>query len=431
MIYRVIPPARPIRSTVEIPASKSISNRLLIIHALSGREGLLENLSDSDDTAVMIKALSSQDDIKDVGHAGTSMRFLAALYSCRPGTVTLTGSDRMKERPIGPLVDALRSIGADIQYVGEEGFPPLKIHGKKLKGGKISIPGDVSSQFISAILMIAPLLEGGLELELTGSIVSASYINMTLELMRQSGIDTEWEGSRISVAPGPYLTKHTVVESDWSAASYWYSIAMLHSQSEINIRHFEQQSLQGDSVLMELFSHLGMDSVVKNGVLSLVPDGNTVPGEHGISESNSSGKATSDQAAGATVSFDFTNCPDLVQTLAVLLCLCDIPFKFTGTRTLRIKETDRIAALQAELKKLGYLLESEPAGSFLAWKGTRCDREEDIIIETYHDHRMAMAFAPACLKTGEIRIKDPMVVTKSYPGFWEDLARAGFTIEKE
>ena len=411
MIYRVNPPTEAINVNLDIPSSKSISNRLLILHRLSQSAGVIRNPSDSDDTEVMQRALSSDTKVKDVGHAGTSMRFLCAFYSSQPGEVILTGSQRMKERPIGPLVDALKLMGADIQYQDRAGYPPLKIKGKTLKGGKLHIDGSVSSQFISALLMIAPLMEHGLHLILEGKIVSRSYIQMTIELMKRFGAQVRWEDQGILVQNASYNPLDIVVESDWSAASYWYSIAQLYRGGKLQLRYFENNSLQGDHILMGIYEKLGIQSVLDSGSLTLSEMENVRNPD--------------------LFTLDLNSSPDLVQSLSVNLCLSSIPFRFTGTQTLRIKETDRIDALQTEMAKLGYVLESDKAGSFLSWQGDHCEAEEDPLIETYHDHRMAMAFAPAALRLGSIRINDPGVVSKSYPKYWDDLRKAGFRVTPE
>ncbi len=357
----------------------------------------------------MQQALLSGEAVKDIGHAGTAMRFLTAFYSCRECRVTMTGSDRMKERPIAALVDALRALGAEIDYLENKGCPPLDIRGTRLAGGEIDIAGNISSQFISALLMIAPSFEHGLVLHLIGDVVSSSYIYMTLELMRQHGAEVDWTGDTISIAPGKFSKAGYSVESDWSAASYWYAMMLSPGTERITLSYLEEKSLQGDSDLVNIFDRLGIRT--RFGGKSCLLE-----------------KAEADHSL--LFEYDFTNSPDLVQSMAVILCLASVPFKFSGTQTLRIKETDRISALQNELKKLGFILKSDAAGSFLAWNGDRCKPVKDAVISTYHDHRMAMAFAPVALFFDEIRIADPLVVSKSYPGFWDDLKDAGFVIEE-
>ena len=390
MIYTVNPPAS-IHAKIKLPASKSISNRILILNALSNSDYPVENLSDSDDTQVLMKALLSLrtgNAAFDVGAAGTSMRFLTAYLAQNKGVWTITGSERMKNRPIKILADSLREIGGKIEYLEKKGFPPLQIHGRELSGGAIRLDGSVSSQYLSALMMIAPAMQQGLDIRLEGTVISRPYIEMTRRLMQTFGVETQWNGQHIRIEPQPYQPVPFTVENDWSAASYWYEIMALAGNSAgVELTGLEPDSIQGDAKVAELFE--SMISADK-------------------------------------FNHDFTNEPDLAQTLAVTCCLSDIPFYFTGLQSLRIKETDRISALQTELKKLGYAIKTSETA--MEWTGERCEPDSNPVIATYEDHRMAMAFAPACLKTGEIRIKDPGVVSKSYPGFWDDLRKAGFRI---
>ena len=365
------------------------------------------NLSDSDDTRVLRDAVKQVSSIKDIGHAGTAMRFLTAYLSTLDKSVVLTGSDRMKQRPVGPLVDALRKLGAQIRYMEQEGCAPLEIAGGLKKGGSIKVDGGISSQFISALMMIGPVLEGGLHILLSGEVVSATYIRMTLALMQKGGIEAVFNGREISIPEGEYNFGNFVVESDWSAASYWYQIAALLPGSVITLPGLEQDSLQGDAVLVSIFRSLGVESRFEDN--SVVLYSGIAPG---ISSFN----------------YDFIACPDLVQTCATTLCALGIPFHLTGTRTLRIKETDRVAALQTELRKFGFKLDADPGGNWISWDGKRSRAESNPLIETYHDHRMAMAFAPLAIPFARVIVNDPMVVTKSYPGFWLDLEKAGFSI---
>ncbi len=378
---------------------------MLIIRALAGSGAALNKLSDSDDTKVLQKALAENDLQKDVGHAGTAMRFLTAYLATRPGEFELTGSKRMKQRPVGPLVDALKQLGASIEYMENEGCPPLRIAGGGLKGGTIEIDAGISSQFISALMMIGPVLEGGLRITLQGEVVSATYINMTLALMNSCGAGARFEGKQIHIPGGSYSMDEFAVESDWSGASYWYQVAALLPGSEILLPNLSHESLQGDSVLAELFENLGVSSSFNEQGLLIRSSKVELPEQF---------------------EYDFTGCPDLVQTCAVTFCALGIPFRFTGTRTLRVKETDRIAALGNELKKVGFLLQDDPGGEWMAWVGSRCEPEQGPVIGTYHDHRMAMAFAPLAITLGQVAIEDPEVVSKSYPGYWKDLERAGF-----
>jgi 3-phosphoshikimate 1-carboxyvinyltransferase len=401
-------PLEAVSDTINIPSSKSISNRMLIIRSLAQSMSTLYNLSESDDTEVLSESLDKESDVKDVGHAGTSMRFLTAYLSTQPGEFTLTGSQRMKQRPIAPLVDALKQVGASIEYLETKGCPPLKIKGGNLIGGNIEIEAGISSQFISALMMIGPMLAGGLTIELKGEVVSATYIEMTLSLMNRCGAGASFDGKRISVPQGSYSVDDFRVESDWSGASYWFQVAALLPGSEIILPGLYQNSLQGDSILVQIFEPLGVKSGFTDEGLELRSHKIELPGNF---------------------DYDFTGCPDLAQTCAVTLCALGIPFRFTGTRTLRVKETDRIAALCTELKKLGFVLQDDPEGEWMAWDGTRCEAEQDVLIATYHDHRMAMSFAPLAISLGSIAIEDPGVVSKSYPGFWNDLQKAGFGMD--
>ncbi len=378
---------------------------MLIIRSLANSQVKLDNISDSDDTKNLLKALEGDSNIKDVGHAGTAMRFLTAYFSTRDQVVILTGSDRMKQRPIGPLVGALQQMGAQIIYLEKEHCPPLEITGKEMTGGRIEIDGGISSQFISALMMIGPVLQGGLRITLTGQVVSATYIRMTLELMKQCGVRATFDGQQIVAPQQTYSLGRFTVESDWSGASYWYQVAALLPGSKILLPNLSENSLQGDSVLVKLFKKLGVESSFNRVGVTL----------HSVQTKRRE-----------QYEYDFTGCPDLVQTCAVTLCVLGVPFRFTGTQTLRVKETDRIDALQTELRKVGFVLNGDDEGKWLAWDGTRCKAEPDPVIHTYHDHRMAMAFAPLAIPLGRIIIEDPMVVTKSYPGYWNDLKKAGF-----
>lgn len=379
---------------------------MLILQALTAKGFDISNLSDSDDTRVLQQALTGSG-TRDIGHAGTAMRFLTAYFATRQEKVILSGSARMKERPIGPLVEALRELGAGIAYMEKEGCPPLEISGGLVRGGRITLDGGISSQFISALMMIGPVLEGGLHITLTGQVVSSTYIRMTLALMAQGGIDARFDGREVQIPPGRYGFSDYTVESDWSGASYWYQVAALLPGSEIRLPNLEKESLQGDSVLAGMFGSLGVESRFGEGLVSL-HSGNAQPGEK--------------------FNADFTGCPDLVQTCAATLCALGIPFMFTGTRTLRVKETDRITALQAELLKLGFVIRADPGGDWISWEGTRGESMDNPLIQTYHDHRMAMAFAPLAGALGSLTIQDPGVVTKSYPSFWTDLEKAGFRV---
>lgn len=408
MRYKLSAPS-VVKTTIQLPASKSISNRALIINALARGTTPPCNLSDCDDTLVMIKALAENNETIDIMAAGTAMRFLTAYLSTVQGTHILTGTERMQQRPIQILVNALRELGAQIEYAGKEGFPPLRIHGTELKGNELTLKGNVSSQYISALLMIGPVLKNGLRLHLTGEIISLPYINLTLQLMKEFGAKAAWtSGNSIEVAPQPYTPVSFMVESDWSAASYWYQIAALSEQAEIELMGLFRNSYQGDSRGAEIFSRLSITTeFTHEGVL--------------LKKSNRLVEQLNE---------DFVDIPDLAQTFAVTCCLLGIPFRFTGLQSLKIKETDRIFALKTELRKLGYLLQ-DVQDSILIWDGERCQPEAQPVIQTYEDHRMAMAFAPAALRFPEMRIAEPQVVTKSYPTYWENLQQAGFQIDNK
>lgn len=409
MRYKLSAPSQ-VKAVIELPASKSISNRALILHALAQGEGKLTNLSDCDDTQVMIQALDGQPrEVIDILAAGTAMRFLTAYLSVTPGIRLLTGTQRMQQRPIRLLVDALRQLGAHIEYASNEGYPPLRINGTTLSGNHITLQGSVSSQYISALLMIGPMLEHGLKLDLSGDIISQPYINLTLQLMQEFGASARWTSEHsICVEPHPYRNISFTVESDWSGASYWYQIAALASDAEIRLQGLFEKSYQGDSRGAEIFALLGVAT-------EFTPEGVLL-------------RKTA--ARPERLDEDFVDIPDLAQTFVVTCVLLNIPFRFTGLQSLKIKETDRICALITELRKLGYVLTDEN-DSVLSWDGERCPAEATPVIQTYEDHRMAMAFAPAALCIPDMRIAEPQVVSKSYPRYWSDLAKAGFDIKTE
>lgn len=416
MQYIVKAPNR-IKAEINLPASKSISNRVLVIHCLSGGNATLHNLSDCDDTQVMINALRDMPEVIDIKAAGTAMRFMSAYLSVTEGEHVITGTERMKHRPIGVLVDALRRLGADIEYVGEQGYPPLRIRGKQLEGGTLEVPGNISSQYISALLMIGPTLRNGLELRLTGDIISRPYIDLTLHVMHEFGCKIEWSSvDTISVKPQRYDDREYVVENDWSASSYWYEMLALSEDKEngIVLPGLRDASRQGDSVVRYLYSLLGVKTAFKNG-------------DHG---QDTKVALTRHFSALTRMDYDFINQPDLAQTFVVTCCALGIPFHFTGLASLKIKETDRIEALKTEMRKLGYVLR-DVNDCELEWDGARCEAEDNPSIDTYEDHRMAMSFAPLAITLGCIRINNPEVVSKSYPNYWDDLRKAGFEITEE
>ena len=406
MNYRIFPPEEPMDATVKLPLSKSISNRALIINALTPNALPIAEVAKCDDTDVMVAALTSEESTIDIGAAGTAMRFLTAYFATRKGRTTiLDGSERMRHRPIAALVDALRQCGADIEYVGEEGFPPLKITGRNLIGGNIALPASISSQYISALLMTAPLMEQGITLTLTGEIISRPYILMTLRMMERWGIESEFTGNKISIAPQQYSPTDFSVEADWSASSYWYEISAL-SASEFSLQGLDNPSVQGDSRITRIFEALGVITSFTDNTAHIEPS----PDLNG------------------RLDIDLSEQPDLAQTIVVTCCMLGIPFHITGLSTLKIKETDRLTALINELAKLSFRIEAE-RDSELIWDGSRLFvTNDEISIDTYEDHRMAMAFAPCAIYLPGLIINNAQVVSKSYPGYWDDLRSVGFTI---
>ena len=405
---------------MQLPASKSISNRALIISALARRESGaaatddVDNVSDCDDSRVVVRALEQcasrrgSDEaphVVDIMAAGTAMRFLTVYFAVTPGTRILTGTERMRHRPIAVLVDALRRLGADIEYEGEEGFPPLRIRGRRLEGGALSIPGEVSSQYVSALMMAAPVMAEGLTLHLEGNIVSRPYIDMTMSMMRTFGAAVRWDGeSTVRIEPQGYVPVPYVVENDWSAASYWYELVALAGE-ELRLPGLRSNSLQGDSRVSDFFEELGVST-------EYTAEGVTIR------------RRETTEHADRPLVLDLVEQPDLAQTLVCTCAFMGRAFRFTGLQSLKIKETDRIHALRTELGKMGFDI-GEEDGSVLFWDGqSRTSRTGGqaavpIAIDTYDDHRMAMAFAPACVTYGQITINNPEVVTKSYPGYWK------------
>ena len=405
-------PGGPLRGIAQLPASKSEANRALILQALAGG-GTLDNLSDANDTQLMGRLLAAAPaaEVLDAEDAGTVMRFLTAYLAVTGWRGRLTGTARMQERPIAVLVEALRQAGARITYVHNEGFPPLQLAGfapaeQSSQPTELSVRGDISSQYISALLMVGPRLSGGLRLRLTGHVGSRPYINMTAALMQLFGAAYSAEGDTLTVLPGTYRPTNYTVESDWSAASYWYAlVALAPAGSEITLPRLRQESLQGDQAIAGMMTHFGVQT-------TFLPDGihlqqQIIP------------------ASAVLLTLDFTDCPDLAQTVAVVAAALAIPIDMTGLESLRIKETDRIAALQTELAKFGGGLREVAAGRFRAESaGFAVDNQT---VATYHDHRMAMAFAPLAMR-GPLTIESPNVVRKSYPQFWKELADSGFVI---
>ena len=424
MKYRISHPTKKLKGTTDLNASKSESNRALIIQALCHQKFEIENLATGEDTLVLQKILNSESSTHnlpdsnagaeltyDIGASGTSMRFLTAYFAIKPGTRILTGSERMQKRPIGILVQALRDLGADIEYMGEEGFPPLKITGKTLRGNEVEMDGNVSSQFISALLLIAPELQNGLVIKFNGEVTSVPYVNMTLKMMEEFRVYGQWHNNLISVSPQKYYKKHEAdykfhVEADWSSASYWYAMASMATEVDLTIRKLKHPSLQGDAVVADIFSFFNVKTeYIKNGIHLTKAKGFK---EH--------------------FGFDFSDCPDLAQTIAVVVGSLRITALFNGLHTLRIKETDRLVALKNELNKLGVEVEILSDESMKITPKFPIDNPSPIA--TYDDHRMAMAFAVLAIKFDSITIEHPEVVKKSYPDFWKDLKNVGFVIEE-
>ena len=395
---------RPSGHVSGLPASKSVSNRVLILDALAGGKSVLENLSEARDTRLMTALVRSSDITIDAQDAGTTMRFLTAYYAVSGTRRILTGTERMFERPIRPLVDALRTIGADISYLGKEGYPPLEIHGfSGQRAESVTVPGHLSSQFISALMMIGPVLPKGLRINLEGHVGSRPYIEMTAAMMRLFGATVRFEGQEIEVASGGLKSVQYSVEPDWSAASYWFSFCALASEGEFVLKGNFTHSFQGDQVMADIGRQLGV-----------------------ASERSATGLKVYRTEAQKQFDWDFTDCPDLAQTVAPMCSMLGIPAIFTGLESLRIKETDRIAALQQELAKTGARLTEEKTGRWHLLPSTHTTGYQ-LDVATYHDHRMAMGFAPLATRL-DVAIEDPHVVNKSYPRFWDDMTAVGFDL---
>lgn len=392
--------------TIHLPGSKSISNRLLMIKAIGDLSFEIENCSDSDDTKSLIRVLKEIQNGAteiDIHHAGTNMRFLCSYLATRAEKKTiLTGSERMKERPVKELVDALRSIGTEINYLNKEGYPPIEIIGKNLQTSTIQIDASISSQFISSLLLIAPTFENGCTIVLKGEVVSPGYIAMTIKLMQELGITILWEKDTIQLKKGIYKNKNANYfnESDWSAAGYFYNALLLSDLQEIKLNGLFQNSIQPDSVTAKLFKQFGIETSFESDYIRLKKHQNTI----------------------SHFEYDFTDCPDIAQTLAITCLASGITAKFSGLRTLKIKETDRIEALKNELEKFGAEIKTT-ADSLVIIKLNSIDTHKHISVKTYNDHRMAMSFAPLKYMYTNLQIEDPQVVSKSFPKFWDELKR--------
>jgi 3-phosphoshikimate 1-carboxyvinyltransferase len=413
---KVVAKTKNISGKIKLSGSKSISNRVLLIQALTKDSFEIENLSDSDDTQTLQALLQSHDSTLDAHHAGTTFRFLTAYLSMKGGTQILTGSERMKQRPIKALVDALNQLGANITYLENEGYPPLSIQSPKEDWkNEIELPADISSQYITALLLIAPVLENGLTIRLIGNIVSRPYIEMTLDIMAHFGVKTEWVDHEIKVAPQSYQAQKYHVESDWSAASYFYSIAALSDTTDLVLEGLHQNSLQGDAEIVKIGEKFGIK---------------TTFGDHQLTITK-----RAENKAPEFFEYDFLKVPDIAQSISVMCAGLGTQVLYSGLQTLKIKETDRIAALQTELLKVQVYLSKLPAKfskktdtEYYMQEGKALFGEEDVpAIDTYNDHRMAMSFAPLAL-IDCIHIHNPDVVSKSYPDFWKDLTSIGFEI---
>jgi len=409
MKYLVTKENKVLKGVVKLEGSKSITNRVIIIKALCPEFFEMNNFSLSEDAETMVELINSSEPVLNCKDGGTTLRFLTAFLAIHEGEVVLTGSARLQQRPIGPLVDALNFLGANIEYMGEVGYPPLRIKGKRLTGNRIDIDGSVSSQFISALLLIAPVLKDGLVVRLKGEISSRPYIQMTLNIMKHFGINYEWTQSVISVPHQEYLARKYNVEGDWSAASYYYSMAAMADEVDLKLMGLNKLSYQGDAVIQNIMTQFGVVTTFIEGGIHLTKNSNV--------------------SLPKSLDYDFIDCPDLAQTILATCAGLGIPLKLRGVDSLQIKETDRIAAMQTELGKLGLPL--VPLAS--TWNLGVTLNEPDtsnIVFDTHNDHRMAMALTPLVLKYGHLSINDPQVVAKSYPMFWEDIKTLGFKIEK-
>lgn len=415
MTYQIHKSNRRLHGDITLSGSKSISNRALIIRALCAEDFPIHRLANAKDTELLQQLLVSDKIVRDAGAAGTTFRFMTAYLAMQPDTQILTGTERMKKRPIGVLVDALRQLGADIEYLEAEGYPPLQINAPKDMGRtrRLSIAANTSSQYISALLMLAPTLPQGLELQLEGNIVSRPYIEMTLALMRHFGVQSQWIEQTIKIAPQDYTPREFIVEADWSAASYYYAMAALAEAPDLQLNGLFRESAQGDAVLATMMTAFGIQTEYNEHGIRLYKKETPLP---------------------PAFEYDFLECPDLAQTLAVVCAGLGVYGAFTGLQTLLIKETDRIAALKNELAKVGVSLAALPPRFAQKSGKTFYTIEGQAIVKniptfaTYEDHRMAMAFAPLAM-LGDIRIEEPEVVVKSYPDFWEDIERLGFAVQ--
>jgi len=406
MKYRVRKTDKNLIGEIRLSGSKSLTNRVLIIKALCKGDFKLKNYSTSDDSNTLYSLINSKEKVLNAKDGGTTFRFLAAYLSIHEGELILTGSDRLIDRPIGPLIEALVSIGADIQYLGKTNYPPILITGKNLKGNKVSISSDMSSQFISALLLIAPRLKKGLIIKLMGDVVSRPYIAMTLSVMKHFGISYEWSQNIISIPHQDYTSRDFKVEADWSAASYYYEMAAFSDNVDLKLFGLHKLSAQGDCIIADIMKTFGVSTTFIDGGIHL----------------------TKNSKQNESFNYDFTDCPDLAQTLLATCAGLNVPAEITGITNLQVKETNRIKAMQNELKKLDVSFTKDSDN----WKlnpASEKPKGNDIVFDTYKDHRMAMCLTSLAIPFGEVIIDDPLTVTKSYPEFWDDIKKIGFEVE--
>jgi 3-phosphoshikimate 1-carboxyvinyltransferase len=396
-----------LKTTVHLPSSKSISNRLLIIKALSEENFSIKNLSEADDTKLLQELLVSEERILDAQNAGTCFRFLTAYLAQKEGEWILTGAERMKQRPVGELVNALRKLGAEIKYLEKENSPPLAIRGKKLNGISLEMDTSQSSQFVSALLLIAPCIEGGLKLKLTGNKSSTPYIDMTLRLMKQSGIKIQDSENVIEILQQEYAPNDYIVESDWSSAAFWYAMAALSNDADISLKGLEAESIQGDSAVADWMKSFSVETHFVNDGALLHHQKKTIEKKF---------------------AFNFSQHPDLAPSMFVLCAALGVEATFSGIKNLSIKESSRAEALKTELEKCGAKIVKVNDDEYHLLPHPLNSSPQREPFETYHDHRLAMAFAMLSIPFGKVEIKNPAVVSKSYPGFWNDLRSAGFEI---
>lgn len=406
MRYRITKTDKLLKGVVQLPGSKSITNRALIIKALCDDDFSLTNFSQCEDSLTLVRLINSSDPVLDARDGGTTFRFLTAFLAIHEGEVLLTGSERLQQRPIGPLVDALIQLGADIQYQGRLGYPPILIRGKMLTGNKVEIDASTSSQFISALLLIAPKLRNGLILKLKGDMVSKPYVELTLQVMKHFGISYEWTQSVISIPHQSYMARDFRVESDWSAASYFYAMTALSDEADVKIYGLNKNSIQGDAIVARIMEKFGVQTTYIDNGIRLT--------KHGI--------------APPYFEYDFRHSPDLAQTFLFTCAALGIPAAVSGLNTLRIKETDRVQAVKNELARLGVPVK-ETGNVLHLGINLNLQLLHDLEFETYNDHRMAMALAPLAMVYRSIYIDNPLVVSKSYPHFWDDIQQLGFQVE--